>query len=424
MMTLLLVFSFLDRGILGLLVEPIKADLDISDTQMSLLLGLAFAAFYALLGVPFGMIVDRGNRVRLVAAGLFLWTLATALSGRAKSYSVLFLLRMGVGVGEATLGPAAPSIITDTVPRERLGTAMGSYLTGVYIGSGLASIIGGVLYGVARSWGEVELPLLGLVKPWQMVFLWIGAAGFVPLVLLLLTVKEPARRGSGRGAGKSELPSLADVRAHYRKHKRTVFYHHLGFATLAFSSYGVGSWLPAFFIRKHGWSIEKVGLWLGLNGMITAAVSVAFGGWLADRWFRSGRKDAKLRVALLGSFAWFPFGMAYPLVENEWVCFLLLSLTTFCSAIGVGCAVATIQELMPNRMRGVATASYSVLANFIGLAGGPLAVALITDQVFRDPAQIAYSLVIVSTIAHVIASVALGLSLRPYRESLERVATG
>ncbi len=326
MMTLILVFSFLDRGILALLVQPIQADLSLSDTQMSLLLGLAFASFYALLGVPFGIIADRGNRVRLIGVGLFLFTLATALSGRAKSFLVLFLLRMGVGVGEATLGPAAPSIITDTVPRKRLATAMSVYMTGAYIGAGLASLIGGVLAGVAMRIGTVEVPLLGTVKPWQMVFLFIGLAGFVPLLLLTLTVREPVRRGV---AAKEPPPSFQTIRAHYARHGGTFFFHHLGFAALAFSGYGVGSWLPTFMIRTHGWSIEKVGLWFGVNGMVTAVAGVLTGGWLADRWAERGWNDSKIRVALLGSLVWFPFGIAYPLLESDIAAFAAIVGATF-----------------------------------------------------------------------------------------------
>ncbi len=416
MMTLLLIFSFLDRGILALLVEPIKADLGLTDTQMSLLLGLAFAAFYAIMGVPFGMIADRGNRVRLVAVGLFLWTLATALSGRARSFGMLFLLRMGVGVGEATLGPAAPSIISDTVRKERLATAMSVYMTGAYIGAGLASLIGGVLVGVAQRIGDVTLPVLGLVKPWQMVYLVIGVAGFVPLLLLLVTVQEPERKGQG---AKAPPPSFEDVKAQYRRHRSTIFFHHLGFASLAFSSYGVGSWLPAFFVRAHGWSIEKIGLWFGLNGMVTAVIGVLLGGWIADRWVARGRSDAKIRVALLGSLVWFPFGILYPLASNDVVAMLGIVGATLCSAVGVGCAIATLQELVPNRMRGLVTAAYAVIANFLGLAFGPLAVALLTDHWFQDAAQVGRSILVVSVVAHVISSFALWRALSPYRRSLE-----
>ncbi|MEM1247660.1 MAG: MFS transporter [Acidobacteriota bacterium] len=418
MMTLLMMFSFLDRGLLALLVEPVKEDLGINDTQMSLLLGFAFASFYALLGVPFGILADRGSRVRLIGFGLFLWTVATALSGRAQSFFSLFLLRMGVGVGEATLGPAAPSIITDSVPRERLATSMSIYATGIYIGSGLATMLGGGIAAVTMRIGEVTVPVIGLVKPWQMVFLLVGVAGFLPLLLLITTLKEPARRGSG---ATEPPPKLAQTLAHYRQHRKTILWHHVGFATLAFSGYGVGSWLPAFMIRRHGWSIEKVALWLGLNGIVTAVVGVLAGGMLADALVRRGRTDGKLIVAVLGGVLWFPFGIAYPLVESDVLSMAAIAAATFCATLGIGCAIATLQEIMPNRMRGQAAAFYAVIANFFGLGFGPLVVALITDRVLGDPAQIGTSLLVVGVVAHVIAAIALLLALKPYRRSLERV---
>jgi len=417
MMTLVIVFSFLDRGILALLVEPIKADLGISDTQMSLLLGAAFASFYAVMGIPFGILADRVHRVGLMAVGFLLWTIATAASGLTRTFGHLFLMRMAVGIGEATVGPAAPSVIADSVPRERLGTAMSIYTTGIYIGSGLATVLGGTIAGLAVGHGNVTLPLIGVVKPWQLVLIVVGALGLVPLALMVATVREPKRRG----ATADKPPAMSEVRAHYRLHRRPIFFHHLGFAAISFSGYGVGAWLPSFFVRTHGWSIGEVGLWLGINGAVAASLSVLVGGTLADRWYRQGKRDAKLRVAFIGSLLWFPPGLAYPLVGDGGLALGLLLAATFLGSLGIGCAVAALQELMPNRMRGQAVALYAVLANLIGLGIGPTAVALLTDRWFGDESMLRYSLVIVALVCHVVASVALALSLRPFRESVVEI---
>jgi MFS family permease len=417
MMTVVIVFSFLDRGILALLVEPIKADLQISDTQMSLLLGIAFAAFYAIMGIPFGMLVDRIHRVGLIAVGFFLWSVATAVSGLTSSFGHLFLMRMMVGVGEATVGPAAPSIISDSVPRERLATAISVYHTGLYIGAGLAQILGGAAAAAAMTRDHITLPLFGAVRPWQFVLIAVGLAGLVPLALLIATVREPKRRG----ATADKPPELRQVLAHYRTHRKVLFFHHLGFAAISFSGYGVGSWLPSFFVRNHGWSIGQVGFWLGMNAAVTASISVVVGGMLADRWYRQGRRDAKLRVAFIGSMLWFPPGLAYPLVSEGWQAMALLGLSAFFGSLGIGCAIASLQELMPNRMRGQAVAAYAVIANLIGIGIGPTAVALLTDRVFGDESMVRYSILAVALVCHVIASAALALSLRPFRESVALV---
>ena len=421
-LTLVLLVSFLDRSILGLLVEPIKADLGVSDTRMSLLLGLGFAAFYAIMGVPFGILADRSNRVRLIAAGLTLWTLATALSGAARSFAHLLILRMGVGMGEATVGPAAPSIISDTVSRERRATAMSVYSSGIYLGAGFASILGGLVAWWAGQTGGWDLPLLGEVKPWQMVFLVSGALGLIPLLLLLFTVREPERKGllKARAADRDATQHLtfAETKAHYLKYRRAIGLHHLGFAAIAFSGYGVGSWLPAFFIRTHGWSISQVGTWLGLNGMVTAVVGVVAGGVLADHWYKKGYADAKMRVALVGAVVWFLPGIPFALVESGTLSYVLLALTSICATLGVGCATAALHELMPNRLRGQAVAIYAVIANLIGLGIGPTAVALLTDYGFRDEQDLRYSILVVAVVCHVFAAIVLWLALKPHREAV------
>lgn len=421
-LTLVLLVSFLDRSILGLLVEPIKQDLGVSDTKMSLLLGLGFAAFYAVMGIPFGILADRTNRVRLIAAGLTLWTIATALSGTARSFVHLLVLRMGVGMGEATVGPAAPSIISDTVSRERRATAISIYSSGIYLGAGFASILGGLVAWWAGQTGGWDLPVIGEVKPWQMVFLVSGALGLVPLLLLLFTVREPERKGlltaTQLAAGEKQHLSFADTKAHYKKYRRAIGLHHLGFAAIAFSGYGVGSWLPAFFMRTHGWSVSQVGTWLGLNGMVTAVVGVVAGGLLADHWYKKGHVDAKMRVALLGAVLWFLPGIPFALVESGTLSYVLLAMTSICATLGVGCATAALHELMPNRLRGQAVAIYAVIANLIGLGIGPTAVALLTDYGFKDEQDLRYSILTIAVICHVIAAVVLWRALRPHRDAV------
>ena len=421
MMTLIMMFSFLDRGLLSLLVEPIKEDLGISDTQMSLLLGFAFASFYALLGVPFGILADRSNRVKLIGFGLFCWTVATALSGRAQSFLMLFLLRMGVGFGEATLGPSAPSIITDFrapgAPRDIDEHLRDRNLH--RLGSGDTS-------GWRHCWncGQDRDRRPAGPRPGQTVADGLPDCGSRWLPASLAPSVHGARAETpGRGSDRASTGSHADrVPLSF-----TPSHHHLPphwFRHARLLRLRCRQLASRLHDRKHGWSIQQVALWLGLNGIITAVVGVLVGGFLADALVRRGKSDCKLRVAVLGAIVWFPFGIAYPLLESDVLTMAALAGATFCSAIGVGCALATLQEIMPNRMRGQAGALYAVLANFFGLGFGPLAVALLTDRVFQDPAKIGSSLLIVGFSAHVVAAIALVMSLRPYRASLVRLGVG
>jgi hypothetical protein len=282
-------------------------------------------------------------------------------------------------------------------------------------------VIGGAVAGIAVGQGDVSLPLIGLVKPWQLAFLLVGLAGLLPLLLIVTTVREPQRKG----AMADRAPKFAEVAAHYRRHRRAIGLHHLAFTALTFSSYGVGSWLPSFFVRTYGWPIGQTGLWLGINAAVTASVSVMIGGWLADRWYRQGKKDAKMRVPLLGSLLWLAPGFSYLLAPTGTISMVLLTIATLIGHLGIGCIVASLQELMPNRLRGQAVAIYAVVANLIGLGLGPTAVALLTDYVFGDESQLRYSLLVVAVVCHAVMSIALWLSLEPYRESvteLERAA--
>ena len=188
------VLSFIDRQILNLLVAPIRRDLMISDTQMSLLMGLSFALFYTVCGIPLGRMADTRSRRGLIAIGILFWSAATAACGMARLYWQFLLCRIGVGVGEAALSPAAYSLIADSFPAERRATAISVYSMGVYLGSGLAFLFGGLVIKLASAQGDVLLPVFGEVRPWQLIFLALGAAG-VLFTLLMLAVKEPARRG-------------------------------------------------------------------------------------------------------------------------------------------------------------------------------------------------------------------------------------
>lgn len=410
------VLSFIDRQILNLLVGPIRRDLVISDTQMSLLMGLSFALFYTVCGIPLGRLADTRSRRGLIALGVLFWSAATAACGMAKLYWQFLICRVGVGVGEAALSPAAYSLIADSFPPQRRATAMAVYGMGVYLGSGIAFLLGGLVIQFASAQGDLQLPLLGEVRPWQLIFLILGGAG-VLFSLVMLAVREPARRGVGAGVA---VP-LADVGRYIRSNRRTVLCHNLGFAGLSLAGYGSAAWIPTFFIRTYGWDAGQVGIVYGGIVAVFGCLGIVFGGRLADWLAKRGRDDANMRVGLYAAVGALPLVVAFPLMGDAlWACVLLAPAVFFLS-MPFGVAPAAIQEIMPNSMRGQASAIYLFVITLIGLGLGPTAVALVTDFVFADDNALRYSLLIVTALAVCSSIVLLWKGLHPYRESLQRL---
>jgi len=212
------VFSFVDRNIVILLVEVMKKDMGLSDTKVSLLLGASFALFYSILGIPLGRLADIYNRKKIIAVGIVLWSLMTAVCGLTKNYGQLFLARMGVGVGEAALSPAAYSMISDYFPKEKLATAISVYSLGIYIGSALAYIGGGYLIGILSDMDNLNLPLVGELYAWQLIFIIVGVPGLLMAGLVLL-LKEPERQG----VQAEEVLPFREVWNYLREHGRTFF---------------------------------------------------------------------------------------------------------------------------------------------------------------------------------------------------------
>ena len=416
-LTLAYVFSFIDRQILNLLVGPIERDLKINDTQMSLLMGFSFAIFYTLFGIPLGRLADSRSRRTIIAVGIAFWSAMTAGCGLAQRFWHLALLRTGVGVGEASLSPAAYSLIADYFRPSRRATAISVYSMGIYIGSGLAFVLGGLVVKFASGRDQFDLPLVGATRSWQLIFFIVGLPGLL-MSLLLWTVREPARRGLRKDDVAKSVP-LRDVWAYARDNRATFLCLNLGMAFLTFSSYGASTWVPTLFVRKHGWSIQQAGMTFGLIVAVAGTLGIIAGGRLADRLRLRGRLDAELRVALFAAVGWLPWGILYPLVPSGFWAATFLVPAIFFSSAPFGVAPAAVQQMMPNSMRAQASALYLFVINLIGLGLGPTAVALVTDHVFHDKASVGLSLLIVSLVADLVAIVLLWRGQRPYRESLD-----
>ena len=417
-------FSFIDRQILSLLVGPMKRDLAITDTQMSLLQGMAFAIFYTLMGLPIGRMVDRSHRVRIISIGVFVWSLMTSLCGVAKAYWQLFIFRMGVGVGEAALTPSAYSMIADYFPPKRLGFALGVYGMGVYIGAGLALVIGAEVIGLVSNGGDFVLPIVGEVYAWQVVFFAVGLPGIL-IALWTLSLKEPVRRGHMRkeigadGTEKQVDVPIGEVIGYFKDNWRTLLPLSLCYALCAMMAYGVAAWIPSFFVRTYDWSYVEAGRWYGWIIVVFGTAGVVAGGWLADKLTDRGIRNGRMLVCAVTGLAAMPFTLAYPLMSNPDWALVLLCPSTFFATFSTGAGPSAMQELMPNQMRGFASASLIFVVNLIGLGLGPTSIAVVTDYVYGDEMLLRYSLVWTPAVILSLAVVSGFLALKPYLSSLD-----
>lgn len=410
--------SFIDRQILSLLVEPIRADLGISDTQVSLLAGLAFSIFYTLMGLPLARLADQSNRRNIIAVGIGAWSVMTALCGAAQNFWQLFLARIGVGVGEAALSPAAFSMISDYFPKDRLARAISVYSMGVYFGAGLALMIGGLVIKMVSNLPPVELPLLGEIVAWKMTFFAIGLLG-LPVILLVLLIREPLRRGAAQDAP-SQGASFAELRAFVGENRWTIIWHFAAYSFIGIAIVNYLTWAPTLFIRTWGWDAPTVGLVYGGLTFVLGTAGVYTGGFVADWLHQRGKPDAILRATLYGGILVLPVAVATPLMPTEELAVVGLALTTFLLAYPQGLPAAALQVIAPNRLRAQMTALYFLVGNLIALGIGPTLVALVTDYGFEDPQMLRYSLAIVCALAIPLGIVSVALSLKPYRASVER----
>ena len=414
-LTLANVSGFVDRQILSLLVVPIRRDLGISDTQMSLLMGLSFALFYTVLGLPIARWADRGSRRGLLVVGVAMWSVMTGLSGLAATFPLLLLARVGVGVGEATLAPTSTSLLADYFPREMLGRALSVYGLGVFLGSGLAYVIGGQIVGLVSDRGLWTLPLVGAVHPWQTVFFFIGAPGLL-IALLMFTVKEP-RRAEGTGAA---VP-IGEVFGYLRANSRTFTLQSLGFALSATVNYGIAAWLATFLIRTYGWTATRAGTVQGALTMTIGVVGTLAGGWMSDRWVRAGRVDGPLLVGITGAAGMLVSATAYPLMASAWAAVAWLAVVNFFAALPWGAASAAAAEIVPARIRAQGIALYFLVLSLVSGVLGPFAVAFLTDHVFGRDSALGWSLAIVNVVGMSLAIALLWAARGSYRETVSRL---
>lgn len=404
------IVSQFDRTVINLMIEPIKAAFTLDDTGFGMLQGVAFGIFYVLACVPIGRLSDRYQRRVIIAVGLGFFSLFAMGSGLVRGYVQLFLTRIGVAVGEASLSPAGFSLLSDQFPPERLGRPMSAFLMSAPVGQGLAFMGGGSLLQWLTTSTVLKSGPLVHFAPWQAAFLIVGAPGLL-LVPLFLMLREPPRRGAGVSA---TLPAR-EVVTILRQRASALVPMFASFAMVSLVSYAFFIWTPALFQRSYGWNSAEVGLAFGLVLLLCGTGGVYFAGWMSDRLARRGQLDAPLKVAAFGFVGCGVFGALAPLMPNATAALLLLAPAIFLSMMPYPCAGIAIQLIVPNRARAQVSALYITLTTLVGLGVGPLVVGLMTDLLFKNPADIRYSMAIVVGVAAPLMFVLLLTARRPYR---------
>ena len=360
--------SQVDRQIMAILLEPIKLELEASDTQMGFLVGLTFAIFYATLGMPIAMLADRVNRRNIITAAISIWSAMTVVCGYAANFVQLSLARIGVGIGEAGSTPPSHSIIADLFSPEQRGTAMGVFALGVNIGLLIAYLAGGWL---SENWG------------WRMTFVAVGLPGLLIAALLYFTVSEPRRGSADRTTAapdpdtSSDAPGFKAVAGHMWR-VRSIRHLCIGATLAGFIGYGFVLWMPSFLVRSHGLSPTEVGLTLALMNGVIGALGTFTAGKLTDVL---SRRDVRWRawVVTLGKGGYVPFLAAVFMVDDLTTALVLYTIPAFFGGFYLAPTFALIQSLVSLRMRALASSIVLFVLNIIGMGFGPQLVGIMSD---------------------------------------------
>lgn len=394
------IVNTIDRGILNLVVDPVRRDLMISDVQISLLQGLSFGLFYATVGVPLGLVADRVQRRRLIMVGVTIWSLATIMGGLAPNFGWMFASRLLVGLGEATLGPCAVSMISDMFPPTRRGRPIGVYLMGQAISSGLAvMLVSFVLSGASRGVFDF-FPGAHGAAPWRVAFVTAGCLGFI-VIALFLTQREPVRQGVVVGAPRGF--AIRETAAYLAANRSVFIPFFLGFALSALAVYGMASWTAVMLMRQYGLTPSAVGKELGMASLAAGVVGTLLAGYLVDLMARRHVRTGKLAMLSLLPLCALPAVFATFMSTAPAAVGVLSIMTCVYPMIGTFMVTAA-QEMVPNNMRGVMISLFGLTNTVIGATFGPLLIAVTTEHLFKDPKLVGESISLVAAPALLVAS--------------------
>ncbi len=404
-LTIVYTFNFIDRQLLSILQEAIKVELSLSDSQLGLLTGFAFAMFYVTAGIPIARLADRSNRRNIVAASVGLWSFMTAISGFVQNYTQLLLARIGVGIGEAGGSPPSHSIVSDIFPPKQRASALAFYSTGVNMG---------IMFGfLAGGW-------LNEFFGWRVAFLVVGVPGILLAGIVAATVKEPIR-------GLLENKKVSDEQVPFREvvsvlwQRKTFRHMALACGLNAFAGYGTVNWVASFFIRSHEMTTGELGTWLALSTGLAGAIGIFVGGVLGDKL---GEKDKRwyLWVPGLSTLLVVPFLLTFLLIGNQYVALVCVFVPGFLQNIYLGNSIATTHNLVGLRWRSTASAILFLILNIIGLGMGPFAVGFVSDMLTPSlgAESLRYAMVMLLPTVMVWSSIHFYLASRTLDEDLAR----
>lgn len=406
--------AFVDRQVVAIVVDPMKTDLGVGDTEIGWLYGV-FAIFYAVAALPIAWLADNRSRKHIIAVGIFFWSLMTMCCGLSRTFWQLFLARVGVGVGEATLTPAATSLLGDYFPREQLPLAMSVYQTGAIMGSGLAFIVGGVVLGLVEEGEPWVLPVIGQLKPWQQTFVFVGAPGFV-LAMLFLLLREPLRRRSVARAGIAQAP-LGEVVGFYRQHLPTLALHHVGFLSLALMGYAFVFWSVSYFVRVHGADAAAASQTFGWIFLVTGPLGPILVAVLARRLSERGRADANITAGMVGGALAVPVIILIQFAPDIFWAFVLYVPAMILINSPFGIAAGSLPVITPPHLRAQVAAVY-MLVGALGMMLGPPIAGAFNEHVFPGDDGVRYSLMTLTGVFGLLGVACLWTGRRHYARSM------
>lgn len=415
LLTVTQIVSYIDRFLPSLLIQPIKSDLGLTDFQVGLLLGPAFGIFYVFVGIPIGWLADRRSRRAILSIGISVWCAMTAAAGLVRGFLPLFIARLGVGLGEATVAPCSISLISDYFPRSKRNRALSLFMAGTFLGAGTAFLFGGPIVHTIATLPPLQLPGFGSLTSWQMSFLIIGLPGFA-LALLMYTIREPIRQDQVVAGLKADPAGRASLRAAFA----FIFQRWKAFGTLFVGSAAVvtmGSlvfWNVALFDRVWHWNVRDVGIATGTLFLVGGTVGTLLGVRVTNRWIAVGQKDATLKALWTGLAIGVPGFVLYPMMPSAELAIVVLLFAFIGQAMSAAAGPATLTLIAPGQIKSQATAIYYLAIGIAGQLLGPLPVGLMTD-LFGDPADIRYAMTIQAATVGTLALVLVAAGLGAYR---------
>lgn len=409
--------GIVDRIVIGLLVEPIKQDLGLSDTQIGIIQGFAFALFYSLFTLPIGLLIDRWRRVPVLWIGITVWSLATVAAGFAKSFWTLFSARVAVGAGEATTWPGSSSVIADYFPAKLRPRAYGVFMMGGSVGIGIAYLFGSVAIQVAANLRADFPALLGNFAEWQIVFFVVGAPGLLLAVLMATTIREPARRGTIEVGQKISLVPLWRELSTNRIALVAIMFGAIMNVMIVNAKL---SWFPTVFIRVHEWEAARVGTALFVVGVPIGLLSAVTAGWILSWMAKRGRTDGPILVMIVQCASWATFGVYQCIAPSPYLALAGHVMTSAFATWAVTAALTALNQVTPNQLRGQVVAIYTLFIGLIGVGVGALAVGLLSDYVFTGQDGIGPSLAWVCGVGGVAGIAVLVYGRSGYQAAVER----